>query len=362
MFDERALARHVAFVHAADLRDGDVRFIDEEQVIVAREKVHQVEGARAGGAAVEVARIIFDAGAVAHLLDHFEVVARAHFEALCFEQFALVAQHFEARVEFGGDAFERVGEIVFGHHVMLGGEDRGALDDFDDFAGERVNFLDFGDGVEVQFDADRGFVIGREDFDGVTAHAELAAREIKFVALVVVFREAAQQRGAVDDLAFFHEHGHLGIQVGRTQAVDAGDAGDDNHIGARHERGGRGQAQAVDVLVDGRIFFDVNVARGDVGLGLVIIVIADEISHGVVGEEAFEFAVELRGERFVVAQDQRGFLQALDHVGHGEGLAGAGDAEQRLVAATFFQAGDELVDGFGLVAGGGVVGAEFKHF
>ena len=61
-------------------------------------------------------------------------------------------------------------------------------------------------------------------------------------------------------------------------------------------------AHLVDVLVDGGVFFDVGVGTRHVRLGLVVIVIADEILDGVVREQAGEFAVKLRGERFVGGQ------------------------------------------------------------
>jgi hypothetical protein len=41
--------------------------------------------------------------------------------------------------------------------------------------------------------------------------------------------------------------------------------------------------------------------------------------------------VELRGEGLVVREDERGALDLLNDGGHGEGFAGAGDAEQDLV-------------------------------
>jgi hypothetical protein len=41
--------------------------------------------------------------------------------------------------------------------------------------------------------------------------------------------------------------------------------------------------------------------------------------------------VELGGEGLVVREDERGPVAALDDLGHGEGLAGAGDAEEDLV-------------------------------
>lgn len=49
-------------------------------------------------------------------------------------------------------------------------------------------------------------------------------------------------------------------------------------------------------------------------------------------------------------QNQRGFLDPLDHVGHREGLARAGDTEQRLMPAAGENAGRQLVDGLTLVS------------
>ena len=57
-------------------------------------------------------------------------------------------------------------------------------------------------------------------------------------------------------------------------------------------------------------------------------------------------SVKLGGERLVVRHHQCGFLDLLDNVGHGEGLAGAGGAEQHLMAAAevdpFHEFGDRL--------------------
>jgi hypothetical protein len=61
-------------------------------------------------------------------------------------------------------------------------------------------------------------------------------------------------------------------------------------------------AHAVDLVVDDGVLLDVGVARGDVRLGLVVVVVADEVLDGVVGEELLELAVELRRERLVVAR------------------------------------------------------------
>ena len=70
--------------------------------------------------------------------------------------------------------------------------------------------------------------------------------------------------------------------------------------------------------------------------------------------------IELRGQRLVVGQDQGGAVGLLDHLGHGEGLAGAGNAEQHLVLFAGGQALHKLVDGARLVAPRLVAGDELK--
>src|SRR5262249_36003493 len=70
--------------------------------------------------------------------------------------------------------------------------------------------------------------------------------------------------------------------------------------------------------------------------------------------ELLELAVELRGQRLVVRDHQRGPAPLRQHVRDGERLPRAGDAEQRLLGLAGAQAGDQLGDGLRLVAGGRV--------
>ena len=123
---------------------------------------------------------------------------------------------------------------------------------------------------------------------------------------------------------------------------------------------GRRVAHPVDRLVHRAFLLDVGVGARDIGLGLVIIVIADEIFDRIVGEEALELAIELRGEDLVGREDQRRALQRLDHLGHGEGLARAGDAEQHLVALARLRRLDQFGDRGRLVARRLVVGDELE--
>ena len=78
------------------------------------------------------------------------------------------------------------------------------------------------------------------------------------------------------------------------------------------------------------VLLDVGVGARDVGFGLVVVVVGDEVLDGVVGEELFELRVELSGEGLVVGENERGAVHLFDDVGHREGLARAGDAQEGL--------------------------------
>ena len=185
--------------------------------------------------------------------------------------------------------------------------------------------------VAPELDAEGDFLVGRPDLDAIAAHAELARLKLDVVPLVLDVDQLGQHLVAIDRLPDVQADHHRPIVLGRAQAVDARDAGHDDHVAAADQRAGGGQPQPVDLLVDRGVFLDVDVALRDVGLGLVVVVIADEVVDGVVRKELLELAVKLGGQRLVVRHDQRGPLHGLDDVGHREGLARAGHAHQHLV-------------------------------
>src|SRR3989475_6291447 len=94
---------------------------------------------------------------------------------------------------------------------------------------------------------------------------------------------------------------------------------------------------------------DVRIGLGAVRLGLVVVVIRDEELDGALREERLELAVELGGQGLVVGQHERGAPEPGDDVGHGHRLAGAGDAQQRLVAIVPREAPGQLPDSTRLI-------------
>ena len=82
-------------------------------------------------------------------------------------------------------------------------------------------------------------------------------------------------------------------------------------------------AHPVDLFVDLAFLLDIRVRARNVSLGLVVIVIADEIFDGIVRKEALEFAVQLGGQGLVRGQNNRRTLRFGNDLGHGKCLARA---------------------------------------
>ena len=133
----------------------------------------------------------------------------------------------------------------------------------------------------------------------------------RVVALVLHLHQLAQHLVAVDHLTDLEQLHFFVVDLGRADPVDAGDRGDDDHVAAGEERRGGGVAETVDLVVDRGVLLDVEVLRGDVGLGLVVVVIGDEVLDRVIGEELAELVAELGRERLVVGDHQRRSLHRL---------------------------------------------------
>jgi hypothetical protein len=91
MLGQRELAPVVAAIHAADLRDGDVAFVGEDDGVVG-DVFEERRGRFPGGAARQVARVVLDPVADARGLQHLEVEIRALFQPLRLQQLALADQ------------------------------------------------------------------------------------------------------------------------------------------------------------------------------------------------------------------------------------------------------------------------------
>ena len=355
MLDEHPLAGHVALVHRADLRHRLVRLVEDEEEVLG-EVVDEAVRGRAGRAAVDVAAVVLDAVAEADLAHHLEVVGRAHAQALGLEELALLLEERQLVLELELDAADGPLHALGAGDVVRGREDVHLLLLVDDLARHGVQGVDALDLVTEELDADRELLVDRDDLDRVAADAEGAAREGEVVAGVLHLDEAAQQVVAHDLLADL-EPGHpVDVLLRRAEAVDARHRGDDDDVAPGQQRVGGRVPQPLDLVVDRAVLLDVGVGLRDVRLGLVVVVVADEVLDGVVGQQLAELVGQLRGERLVGRHDEGRPLDLLDEPGRRRRLAGAGGAEQDGVGVARPDPPRELGDRRRLVTARGVLG------
>ena len=346
------LAGAVAVIHGPDLGQRHVALIHEQDEIVG-EEVQQRHGGGAHRALGDDAGIVLDAGAVAQLRHHLHVVLRALAQALGLHQLILPLQLGKAGIQLYADLADGGVHLVAGGDVVAGGVDGHVLQGLDGRAGDGVELGDAVDLIPEELHPDGSvLIVGGVELHRVAPDPEHIALEGDVVALVAVLHQPAQQLVPVHGLAHPEGDHHAGKVLRLAQAVDAAHRRHHDDVTPLQQGAGGAEAQAVDLLVGGGVLFDVGVGMGDVGLGLVVVVIADEILHGVVGEELPELLAKLGRQRLIVGQHQRGALHLLDDLGHGVGLAGAGDAQQHLLPQAVFDALGQLFDGLGLVAGG----------
>ncbi len=179
--------------------------------------------------------------------------------------------------------------------------------------------------------------VGREYLQRLPLHPEAATREHCVIARVLDRHEFFQQLLAVDRLSPAQDlHVHL-IRLRRAQAINAGDRGDHDHVAAGKHGGSGSVAQPVYLLIDRRVLLDIQVPARHVRLGLVVVVVGDEVLDRIIWEESPELVTQLRSQRLVVSDHERRALHRLDRGRHCHRLAGPRRAQQRLKALVHAQ-------------------------
>ncbi len=86
-------------------------------------------------------------------------------------------------------------------------------------------------------------------------------------------------------------------------------------------------AKPINLFIDHRLFFDIGVGDGQVGLWLVVVVVRNKVADLIFWEERLVLLVQLRRECLVRRDNQRRLINRRDYICHREGLAGAGNTE-----------------------------------
>ncbi len=327
---------------------------------ILREVVEETGWPFAGDPPGEMPRIVLDPGAGADLEHHLDVESCAGLKPLCLEQLSRRPQFQQPDGELLANQRHGALDGVALRHEVLGGIDRAALELRDGVARDRVEAGDPLDLIPPEFDPYPLFVVGWKDLHRIATHPEGPRIEGGVVPLVLDPDEILQNvipAPLFPDRDADHE-GPVGRRI--AQAINGGDGRHDHDVVTFHERGRRPKPQRLQVLIDRGILLDVDVGRGDVRFGLVVVVVRDEVFDCVAGEELLHLAVELRRERLVVGEDQRRFAVGRDRVCQGHRLAAAGDSEQGLIPIAPDQSRRQFGDGTGLIPGGLKGGDDLK--
>ncbi len=196
---------------------------------------------------------------------------------------------------------------------------------------QRVDLRQRFDLVPEQLNPVSQLVVGREDLDHIAAHPERPAPEVHVVPLVEYLHQPPRNILAADPLPFLQQQQHPVVSLRRTQTIDAAHRADNDRVPPLEQRPRRREPQLVQLLVDRRFLLDIEVARRNVRLRLVVVVVAHKVLDRIAGEELLELVIELRRQRLVMRQNQRRPVRLLNDLGHGEGLARPGHPQQHLV-------------------------------
>ena len=250
VFHQGELARPVAVVHAAQLADQHMAFIEKHHRVL-RQVIDQRGRWIARPGAREVPAVVFDAFAMADLLHHFQVEAGALLQPLRLDQFAVAHKLGHPLTQLGLDGLDGGHHPVARRHVVAFRVDGEARHFLPHPAGQRVQQAQRFDLVIEQLHPQRQLaVLGRKDVDRVAAHPKRAARKVHVVAAVLHADQLGYCLALAHLVAHPHDEAHLRVVLGFADAVDGADRCHDHRVAPlQHAFGGR-QPHLLDVLVD----------------------------------------------------------------------------------------------------------------
>ena len=271
--------------------------------------------------------IVLDAGAISQLPHHFHVIFRPLADALSLYQHLIVIEIFYLVLQFLPDLAQGPVHLLLGGDIVAGGVNGHMVQYPVHRTGEGVKVGDPVDLIPEELHPDGVvLIVGGVDLHRVPPHPEAVPLKGHVIPLVAVLHQTAQQLVPVPLRPLTQRDHHLGEVIRLAQAVNAGHGGHHDHVPPLQQGAGSGQPQAVDLIIGRCVLGNIGIRMRDIGLRLVVIVVGDKILHGVVREKLLEFRTKLGRQSFIVGQHQRRPLDLLNDLGHGVGLAGAGDA------------------------------------
>ena len=292
---------------------------------------------------------------------HLHIVGNALVQPLGLQllAFLLEESHLLGQIIF--DAADGLLLCIVAGHEEVGGIHLIVLEGGQAMQAHRIKLLQRLYLVAPEGDAQQAVGISQCHIHRIALDPHLSACQTHIVAHVEAVGQAAQQLLAVHLLPHVQLY-HVLVEGSRVaHAIDARHTAHHHHIlAAREQRAGGREPQLVYLLVDGQILLYIGVGAGDIGFGLIVVVVAHVVLHGVLGKELLHLSIQLCGQGLVVAQDERGLVDLRYHIGYREGLAASRHSQKGLCGHTRQHPLSELAYSFGLVTRGLVFGYELE--
>ncbi len=192
----------------------------------------------------------------------------------------------------------------------------------------------------------------RENLNNVSPYPECTSVKLHLISAVLEFYKTLQ-----DIVSFpFHTGSqrkrHTSILFGVTQAVYTGHTGNNKNIfSLKKSRCGR-MSKLIYFVIYCRILFDIGIRTGYVSLGLIVIIVTNEVLHSILREYLLKLAVKLGSKGFIMGYNKGWFLKSNDYVCHGKGLSGARNTKKCLKFLSFLKAFNKFFYCLRLVTGG----------
>ena len=149
---QRRLTRFVAVEHPADLRNGHVALVHHQEKIL-RKKIEQTEWPLSRLSRRQMSRVIFNAVAEAHFLQHLQIVIGPHAHPLRFQVLAVLLEERHALIELRADGLDRRLQFPTARHILVRRVEIELVERAEHFAGQRIELAQPFDVVAKKFHA-----------------------------------------------------------------------------------------------------------------------------------------------------------------------------------------------------------------
>ena len=233
-----------------------------------------------------MARIVFDAGTVAHFVHHFQIVICTLLKALRLQQLVMLIKVFQPFFQLNLYVLHCSFQILARSYIVRRRKNCHMRALRQHFTGQHVNFQ-YAVYLIVKHFYTHGFFIVtcRNNFNYITAHTKSTTLKSNVVTVILNFHQFAQNSLTVNNLPRPQRKHHIVIFLRCAQTINARHTGNNNYVTAFKQRAGGRVAQFINLIVNGSVLFNISIALRNIGFRLIIIVVRYKIFNRVIRKE-----------------------------------------------------------------------------